>query len=168
MENMVASAYFNTTFDLDKLAKKIKNSTYDKKRFPALVIRYRDPPTTVLLFSTGKAVITGAKNEEHIHQTALKLAHDIFGENAKPPEVEIVNVVYTVDSKREFNLDELAMILPNCEYEPDQFTGLIFRPPGLRTVLLVFTSGKMVCPGAKSIDDVLLSVKKFFDAIGGE
>ena len=36
------------------------------------------------------------------------------------------------------------------EYHPDQFPGLVFRLKTPKTATLIFSSGKMVCTGAKS------------------
>lgn len=40
-----------------------RNAEYNPSRFPAVVLRIRDPKTTALIFSKGKMVITGAKSE---------------------------------------------------------------------------------------------------------
>jgi len=49
--------------DLKKIALKARNAEYNPKRFAAVIIRIRDPKTTALIFSSGKMVCTGAKNE---------------------------------------------------------------------------------------------------------
>jgi transcription initiation factor TFIID TATA-box-binding protein len=38
----------------------------------------------------------------------------------------------------------------DVEYHPDQFPGLVFRLKTPKTATLIFSSGKMVCTGAKS------------------
>ena len=40
-----------------------RNAEYNPSRFPAVVMRIRDPKTTALIFKKGKMVITGAKSE---------------------------------------------------------------------------------------------------------
>ena len=49
--------------DLKKIALKARNAEYNPKRFAAVIIRIRDPKTTALIFSSGKMVCTGAKDE---------------------------------------------------------------------------------------------------------
>jgi transcription initiation factor TFIID TATA-box-binding protein len=39
---------------------------------------------------------------------------------------------------------------PGVEYRPEQFPGLVFRLKRPKTATLIFSSGKMVCTGAKS------------------
>jgi transcription initiation factor TFIID TATA-box-binding protein len=43
-------------------------------------------------------------------------------------------------------------------YEPEQFPGLIHRMVDPKTVILLFSSGKLVCTGAKKEPDVYRSV----------
>ena len=40
-----------------------RNAEYNPSKFPAVVMRIREPKTTALIFSKGKMVITGAKSE---------------------------------------------------------------------------------------------------------
>ncbi|MFX0040708.1 MAG: hypothetical protein ACFFCY_16145 [Promethearchaeota archaeon] len=49
--------------DLDKLAKKFVNSVFDPTKLPALQIKLETPKASILLFSTGKMVLTGLKKE---------------------------------------------------------------------------------------------------------
>jgi transcription initiation factor TFIID TATA-box-binding protein len=55
-------------------------------------------------------------------------------------------------------LEEAARLLPKSMYEPEQFPGLIRRMPDPKTVILLFTSGKLVCTGAKREGDVYRAV----------
>jgi transcription initiation factor TFIID TATA-box-binding protein len=43
-------------------------------------------------------------------------------------------------------------------YEPEQFPGLIHRMADPKTVILLFSSGKLVCTGAKREADVYRAV----------
>jgi transcription initiation factor TFIID TATA-box-binding protein len=50
-------------------------------------------------------------------------------------------------------------------YEPEQFPGLIYRMGDPKTVLLLFTSGKIVCTGGKSKEMVFESVHKLYELL---
>jgi len=64
LQNLVATANLNCTrLDLRKIAMGCRNAEYNPSRFPAVVMRIREPKTTALIFSKGKMVITGAKSE---------------------------------------------------------------------------------------------------------
>jgi len=62
IENMVASTKLAEEFDLPKIEAKLKDAEYDKRKFPGLVYRIKDPRATFLIFTTGKIVCTGTKN----------------------------------------------------------------------------------------------------------
>jgi transcription initiation factor TFIID TATA-box-binding protein len=49
-------------------------------------------------------------------------------------------------------------ILKGSQYEADKFPGLVYHVNEPKTALLLFTSGKVVCTGGKSLDDVRKSV----------
>ncbi len=46
------------------------------------------------------------------------------------------------------------MALPEAEYDPEKFPGLIYRLKDPKAALLLFSSGKVVCTGAKSLGQV--------------
>jgi len=67
----------------------------------------------------------------------------------KEPDIVVQNIVASGDLEMKLNLDDIILTLPNCEYEPEQFPGLIYRLKEPKVVLLLFGSGKVVCTGAK-------------------
>ena len=66
------------------------------------------------------------------------------------PMVSIENVVASASVDQKMDLNEIVRNFPDVEYHPDQFPGLVFRLKVPKTATLIFTSGKMVCTGAKS------------------
>ncbi|MEX1054047.1 MAG: TATA-box-binding protein, partial [Nitrosopumilaceae archaeon] len=48
---------------------------------------------------------------------------------------------------------------PDTEYHPEQFPGLVFRIRLPKTATLIFSSGKMVCTGAKSEEQAIKAVR---------
>ena len=46
------------------------------------------------------------------------------------------------------------------EYEPEQFPGRVYRIKEPKVALLLFGSGKIVCAGARTVDDVSVAVDK--------
>ena len=61
IENIVASGSITDSIDLEMLATKMQNYELNKKRFPGAVLRLQNPKITVLTFSSGKVVMTGAR-----------------------------------------------------------------------------------------------------------
>jgi len=76
------------------------------------------------------------------------------------PNIKIENVVASTSLGQELDLQAIALALDGAEYEPEQFPGLIYRLKEPKTATLLFRSGKVVCTGAKSLDEVKLAISK--------
>jgi len=64
--------------------------------------------------------------------------------------IKIQNVVASATLNQRIDLNAIVKSYPNVEYRPEQFPGLVFRLKKPKTATLIFSSGKMVCTGAKS------------------
>jgi transcription initiation factor TFIID TATA-box-binding protein len=147
------------------IAQSLEDAEYEPEQFPGLVYRLNEPKTATLLFRSGKANCTGAKNIEEVRKIVSILAEKLerIGVKVyKNPEIVIQNIVATSDLEGELNLSEVAVSLglENVEYEPEQFPGLVYRFKEPKVAMLLFGSGKIVCAGARKIEDVLLAVDK--------
>jgi len=78
---------------------------------------------------------------------------------ASKHEIKIQNIVVSSSLEHDIPLIKLAEALPNTEYNPEQFPGLVMRIKDPKTSALIFSSGKIVCTGAKSIGKVKLAVQ---------
>lgn len=76
------------------------------------------------------------------------------------PEVQIENIVATVTLQHSLDLTIIESRIPDVEYNPDQFPGLVYRLDNPRVTALIFKSGKMVVTGAKSVNQLVFAVKK--------
>ena len=71
--------------------------------------------------------------------------------------IDIVNIVASGNLTSEtLNLNQVAMALglENIEYEPEQFPGMVFRMKEPKVVILIFSTGKVICTGARNKEDV--------------
>lgn len=75
------------------------------------------------------------------------------------PIISIENVVASASIDQRVDLNQITRNFPDVEYHPDQFPGLVFRLKAPKTATLIFSSGKMVCTGAKSEDQAMKAVK---------
>ena len=75
-----------------------------------------------------------------------------------PYKIEIQNVVASASLHHDIPLEKVTITLPNTEYNPEQFPGLVLRLAKGKTAL-IFSSGKIVCTGAKSEAEVKETVK---------
>lgn len=83
--------------------------------------------------------------------------------------LKIQNIVATTSLGKDVPLTKLAKTLPNTEYNPETFPGLILRVKKPKSAVLVFTSGNLVCTGTKSVaqvKDVIREVIKQLKKIG--
>jgi transcription initiation factor TFIID TATA-box-binding protein len=64
--------------------------------------------------------------------------------------INIQNVVAIAALNQKVDLNAVVRGYPGVEYRPEQFPGLVFRLKRPKTGTLIFSSGKMVCTGAKS------------------
>ena len=76
------------------------------------------------------------------------------------PSYKIENIVATVTLDQTLDLYAIEASIPNVEYNPDQFPGLVFRLEEPKVTALIFKSGKMVVTGAKSTQQLIEAVKK--------
>ncbi|RNA16588.1 TATA-box-binding [Brachionus plicatilis] len=71
------------------------------------------------------------------------------------------NIVSTVNLGCNLELKKIALYARNAEYNPKRFAAVIMRIRSPRTTALIFSSGKMVCTGAKSEEDSRLAARKY-------
>ena len=170
VENIVASTAFADKLDLDLIIQSFKEAEYEPEQFPGLVYKLSNPKTATLLFKSGKANCTGAKNIEDVHTSVniiaeklRKLGIDVY----KDLEIVVQNVVAVGDLKGEINLNETAMGLglENTEYEPEQFPGMVYRLKEPKVAMLLFSSGKIVCTGARKISNVSIAAEKLSEKL---
>ena len=72
VQNIVASARLGFKVNLDVLAMGCENTEYEPEQFPGLVYRLPEPKTVMLIFRSGKIIITGAKTPENARTAARK------------------------------------------------------------------------------------------------
>ncbi len=73
IQNMVASANLHGKIDLETMSDVLEHVMYEPEQFPGLIYRMTEPKVVLLVFASGKLVITGAKREEQVHEAADKI-----------------------------------------------------------------------------------------------
>ena len=74
--------------------------------------------------------------------------------------IKIENVVASATLNQKVDLNAVVKGYPGVEYKPERFPGLVFRLKRPKTATLIFSSGKMVCTGAKSEKEARRAVMK--------
>ena len=80
-------------------------------------------------------------------------------------DIKVVNIVVSTSLKHDIPLEKMAATLSNTEYNPEQFPGLVIRIKEPKTSALIFSSGKIVCTGARSMDKVHESINKIIKSL---
>ncbi|MCC6053386.1 MAG: TATA-box-binding protein, partial [Desulfurococcaceae archaeon] len=78
IQNIVAGGDLNAYVNLEKAAYYLEDSMYEPEQFPGLIYRMRDPRVVLLIFSSGKMVITGAKEEKEVERAVKQVADKLL------------------------------------------------------------------------------------------
>ena len=148
IENVVASADVMQKMDLNDITRKFPDVEYHPDQFPGLVFRLKTPKTATLIFTSGKMVCTGSKSQEMAKKAVKIVVRNLRKEGIKVKKnavVTIQNIVASINLGGKIHLEQAARTLPRSMYEPEQFPGLIHRMLDPKTVILLFSTGKLVC-----------------------
>lgn len=170
IENVVAFASLGKEIPLKSVSKKLNNAEYNPEQFPGVVYRIKEPKAATLIFSSGKVVCTGSKDIDRAHIAIRNVVKDIKATGVKLPnkfDVKIENIVASTQIKARINLEDISFALENVEYEPESFPGLVCRIPEPRVAFLLFSSGKIICTGARSVEDIHGALAKFKEKLKG-
>ena len=173
--NIVSTSQIKTTMteiNLQRLACLFPFTSYDRKRFAAITIRLAQPRCTCLLFGSGKLVITGSTSF-YACLVASQTITDMLREVNPRDTFEVVscviqNIVAHVELRRGLMIDLDGLYAKFCEqstYQKSIFPGLVLRPPESPIVLLIFKSGRIVCTGGKSYDDMYYGFVNMFKVL---
>ena len=161
--NIVVSSSLEHTIPLEKMAATLSNTEYNPEQFPGLVIRIKEPKTSALIFSSGKIVCTGARSLQKVEESIQKIIESLQKIGIKitiKPKITVQNMVAAGSIGMALNLNSLAMKLPNTEYEPEQFPGLVYKLIEAKATFLLFSNGKVVCTGTKSEEEARTALDK--------
>ncbi len=169
LENLVVSINLPINLDLEELSKRLGNVSYDPSNFPGIVYRLNEHRVTALIFSSGKVICTGIKKYEKIPEISKEIINSIRNAlklKIKEEDCRIIvnNIVATVNLRMQIDLSSLVLSFDNVEYEPEDFPGLILRDDSGMT-FLIFSTGKVVCTGAKSLEQLIDGINSLIKKI---
>ncbi len=112
IENVVATVIVEILekIDLNKIARKYVEVEYNPERFPGLVMRIEKPRATILIFSTGKMVMTGMRKAKEAPQIINQVVKNIknAGIKVSNPVITIQNIVSSGDLHISIDLNNLC------------------------------------------------------------
>jgi transcription initiation factor TFIID TATA-box-binding protein len=154
--------------DLNSIVRIFPGVEYRPEQFPGLVYRLKKPKTATLIFSSGKMVCTGAKSERLARKAIMKVVDELKKGGIvilAKPEIQIQNIVSSAGLGGRIDLEKTTYSLKRTMYEPEQFPGLIYRMDDPKVVILIFSTGKLVCTGAKKEAEVPRAIAKLKAAL---
>ena len=167
IENVVATGALEHRIDLNAVVKAFPEAEYRPEQFPGVIFRITKPKTATLIFSSGKMVCTGARSENESKKALRKIVRTLKKGGiiiTGKLETKVVNIVASANIGGPVDILELyeseSGMGGRIIYEPDQFPGLIYRMKDPRAVFLIFSTGKLVCTGARATEDVYRAVSK--------
>lgn len=160
--NVVGMITYQQELDLSALAETFENRdeisdvTFEPADNHWLQTRFAPDNTYVAFYRSGRCSIAGCHSVEHFWEVVerVKAVMDDLLALDYEPDAEISNIVATMDTGTPIGLEELSIELgfERTEYEPEQFPAVMFRAD--RYVMLIFSSGKLLCTGLTDVDSV--------------
>jgi len=111
-----------------------------------------------------KKVHKKAEKRKKAVGVAVRPATEKYAE-AGPRDIRVVNIVVSTSLEHDIPLEKMAATLSNTEYNPEQFPGLVIRIKDPKTSALIFSSGKVVCTGARSMEKVHESIERIIESL---
>lgn len=170
IENIIANAKVADELDIHRIAEKVPGFMYDPTEFLGLTLKLDKPNVAILLLPNGKVICTGAKKIEDIEYSLKEVVNKIKSIGVKTKtktNIEIQNIVASFELEKELNLSIISkgLMLENTSYEPDQFPGLVYNIEELGAILLIFSTGKIICTGVKNFEDASKAIEIMKDKI---
>ncbi len=171
IQNVVSSISLNVKLPLNELLHHLKDSEYEPEQFPALIFRLSgETKGSFLIFQTGKVVCIGAKSIVGSKKAFKELLSLIRKAGVKVPRkytVKVENIVATDRICDALDLDIIAFDLEKSEYEPETFPGIVYRVYDPKASFLLFSSGKIVCAGARTTTEIKTAIKNLKKTLKG-
>lgn len=165
--NVVASATLGQRVNLDAVVEGFPNAEFPSKRFPGLVFRLKKPKTATLIFRSGKIICAGGRSENEARKAVENVIRELTKRGIiipKKSEVKINNIVASANLRRTVDLESASM-LQGTMYEPDQFPALIYRMDDPKVVFLIFSTGRLICVGAKNEEEIHRAIRKLIQKL---
>ena len=158
--NLTATLELAIEIDLGWLSSVLPDTEYDPEQSPFAVYRPQKTNVTVVIPSNGIVCIVGGIRKHQLVETAKVFIRNLVNRNvpieSSPRDLTLQNVVISIDLGKEIDLEKAAVELglEQTEYEPEQFSGIIYRI-GNGTTGLIFRTGKCTVTGAKTYSGAL-------------
>ena len=155
--NVVATADMQQHVDLIQISQ-LEYTIHDLEIYSGRVAYLKTPEMhgKVTIFPSGKLISVGSKSPEQAQQDLTETVDILVSKgliDLITVIAEIRNLVAVQRLENLLDLESLALVIGGI-YEPEQFPGLILRHDEPKVTYLIFSSGKVVLAGSKSIQEL--------------
>ena len=178
INNIVSSINLGCNLNLKNISLKIKNAEFNSNKLTTIILKSKDIKISATIFSSGKMICSGAKNEKDSKIACKKFSKIVkkLGYNVELKDFKIQNIVASYDIKFKISLyylyNKINSMINNsknyennynyCKYNKELFPSIIFYINESKISLLFFESGKVVLYGAKQLKEIEEIFKKIY------
>ena len=168
IQNIMSTVDLGCKLDLNYIFTHCSKTKYDPKKFNPVIMRLKVPKSTALIFTSGKIVVTGTKDEKSSENAARKYASLLkkLQFPVKFSNFRITNIVASCQLPFRpplFNKNFLpSEKMKFVDYEPELFPGLVYRT-GI--TFIIFRSGKVIMTKAKTREEIHNTYAAFVKSI---
>ena len=165
--NVVGTVNFQQRIALSPLADslserdEVNRVEYDPSELHLIHSWFFEDDIYVAFYKNGTCALTGAGSLDRFYDVSDAVGDMV--EDIVDLEIETIvslsNIVSTAEIENIPSLEAIAvgLGLEQTEYEPEQFPALIYR--GEEAVLLIFSSGKIVCTGLTDLEQISSAIE---------
>jgi len=170
--NTVYLVDFGTKVNSEAIIERFSNINYNPETFPGIIMEYNNS-IKFLIFTSGKVMIVGSKNEkelkeaiEYLKKVFKKTGTEIKGE----PKIEAKNITtHLPDISKAIGtdfieLDKLVYYLDNVTYEPDIFPALFYKfylKNGKIVAVTLFKNARANLAGPRNEEEIQMAKEMF-------
>jgi len=154
--NVVGVGLLDEEFDLNSLATSLpENVRYEPEMHPGLYLRIENHRPLMIIYGTGKFIVTGAKSEDEVYHTRDEGARILSEVTSHPlglKQFELCNYVLSGDLGTELDLSTITvgLGLERTEYNPETISAVLYTPEQANCTVMIFRSGKVNIVGESS------------------
>jgi transcription initiation factor TFIID TATA-box-binding protein len=150
--NVVGTGSLSRQLDLDQFREdmdQFDNTTNANILNSFVSIEFSDIDGKLIVYESGKYSVMGCKSvkkAKELNKTFLRLALRLeIIDSAESKSICITNKSYTVDLNTNIDLEKLNILLADdSEYEPEQYSFVIYKPENIDGTVTISNSGKCV------------------------
>jgi len=169
VENVVMIGSLSETVDLNVARSKLESSKCNWQKFSGLSFKLKSPLATFLLFQNGQFICAGTKTKTKAEEAITNFLGVLKAEGLVSGSCEfeccVKNLVASVSMDgASVPLDQFTSEF-DVLYEPDKFPAAIYPMNEAQATFLVFLSGKLICSGVATEEELKSTVETFFTQI---